>query len=126
MQRTAKRDWHSDAKIALPPWASTVFGPCRMKKFGKPEAITPRYALGSSPDHASASRLPPRPVRLRREAPRKTSNPVASTMMSAARSSPSAVRTPVSVMRSIGSVTSAQLGCLSALYQPLSSRMRLA
>jgi hypothetical protein len=51
---------------------------------------------------------------------------VAATIRSASRSTPSAVRTPVRVIRSIGVVMSAVLGLLSAVKNALEMTGRLA
>jgi len=42
-------------------WPRLVFGPYRMKKFGNPLTVTPRYAR-APPDHSACRSRPAAPV----------------------------------------------------------------
>ena len=84
-----------------------------MNRFGKPDVVMPRYASGPS-FHASSIRRPSRPTTSIADRYFVVAKPVAMTMVSTSRSVPSAVTTPRSVTRAIGSVTSSRFGSLNA------------
>ena len=95
-----------------------------MKKFGKPGTVMLRYAYGRLPQTSCRS-APSRPVTVIGNSTSVARKPVAYTMISAGYSVPSAVTTPVGVIRSMGLRTSSTLSRLSVFSQlPLSCRVR--